>query len=258
MNTERRWRVEVKWWLSAFVALMAVLLIFSLINVVLSLATIKADDLARAGITDPYGKAIGQAIQWSIAVLFALGGYLFAAALSFRLLVPMFSGAPPRAVAVVLTTWPIALGASLIGGNTLFFAAVGAAFGLAMPLPKTTLLSGDPIKGGAIVGLGFSSFAGLLPMEFAIAWCVFRLWRGNSSEAAATAICAALMPALFLGTQLPHATLSGNALYVIAEVMILGVLALIGFIRSMLWLEDADSEEDAQEEPADMIEATQN
>ena len=265
MNTERRWRVEVKWWLSAFAALLAVLLVFALVKVVLSLATIKAADLAAPGTT---GDALGFAAVWPIQAILAFYPFMIAAALGFRLLVPTFAGAPPRAVAVVVTTWPVALGAQLVGQDlvsTFFYTAIGIAWGLAMPLPKTTALSGDPINGGAIVGLAFGALAfgppntpAAVPLEFAILWCAIRLLRGKSIEVAATAMCAAIMPALFLATQLPHASLNGQAVYRIAEVIILGVLALIGFIRSMLWLEDADPEEDAQEEPADMVEATQN
>ena len=51
--------------------------------------------------------------------------------------------------------------------------------------------------------------------------------------------------ALFLGTQLPHASLAGNAIYVMVEVMVLGVLALIGFVRSMM-LADDDADEDTE------------
>ena len=202
-----------------------------------------------SGIADPYGDALGQAIRWLISVVFVYWAFLFAGALGFRLLVPTFAGAPPRAVAVVVTAWPIALGAQLIGQDllpTLFFAAVGVVWGLTMPLPKRTVFSDGPIRGGAIVGLAFGAIGAVIGVEWAILWCAIRLFRRKSLEAAATAICAAIMPALFLATQLPHASLSANAIYVIVEVMILGVLALIGFIR-WLWQSEDEPEGGAPE-----------
>ena len=251
MDSDRKWRPELKWWLSSFAALLAALLIFSLIKAVLSLATINLTDLAVAGVTDPYGGVIGDAVVWSISALVVLWAFLLAAALSFRLLVPTFAGVPPRTVAMVVTTLPVALGAQLVGqdlANTIFFAGVGILWALMMPMPKKTLLSDDPVIGGAIVGLAFGAFAGVVLIEFAIAWCVIRLLRGKTIEATATAICAAMMPALFLATQLPHASLSGNAIYVMVEVMVLGVLALIGFVRSMMLIDDED--EDPQDAEA--------
>lgn len=248
MDTDRKWGRELKWWLSSFAALLATLLIFSLVKAVLSLATINLTDVAVAGVTDPYGGVIGDAVVWSISTLVVLWAFLFAGALSFRLLVPTFAGVRPRTVAMVVTTLPVALGAQLVGqdlSNTIFFAGFAVLWALMMPMPKRTVLSDDPVIGGAIVGLALGAFAGVVLTEFAIAWCVIRLLRGKTIEVTTTAMGAALMPALFLGTQLPHASLAGNAIYVMVEVMVLGVLALIGFVRSMMLAED-DADGDAE------------
>jgi hypothetical protein len=118
-----------------------------------------------------------------------------------------------------------------------------------MPLPKKTLLSDDPILGGAIIGLAFGALAGLVLTEFAIAWCAVRLLRGKTIEVTAAAICAALIPALFTVTQLPHASLSANAVYVMGEVLILGCLALIGFVRWMVVVDD-DPEDESEDDEA--------
>jgi hypothetical protein len=258
MDTDRKWGQELKWWLSSFAALLAALMIFSLIKAVFSLAAVSVSDLALAGITDPYGGAIGDAVVWSYSAILVYWAFLLAAALSFRLLVPTFAGVEPRKVAVVVTTLPIALGAQLVGQdlpNTIFFAGVGVLWALAMPMPKKTLLSDDPLLGGAIIGLAFGALAGLVLMEFAIAWCAIRLLRGKTIEVTAAAICAAMMPALFIATQLPHASLSANAIYVMVEVLILGVLALVGFVRAMFVVDD--DPEDEGTEDAEAVEATQ-
>src|ERR1035437_4854757 len=88
MSEERAWRVEIKWWISAFAALLATLAIFALILAVISLATTSQADLAKAGIADPLGDVIGKATVWPIDEVFVFPTFMFAAALGFRLLVP--------------------------------------------------------------------------------------------------------------------------------------------------------------------------
>ena len=258
MNEQRRWLVELKWWLSAYTALMAVLLIFALIRVAFSLATIKTADLAVAGITDPYGDALGQASWWVVAVVLVMWAYLFAAALSFRLLVPTFAGAPPRAVGAVLMTWPVALGAYLFSSDlafTGFFVAIALAWAITIPLPKRTVLTDEPIKGGAVVGLALGTVAEIIGLEWAILWCALRLYRGKSVEVAATGVCAAILPALFLVSQLPHASRSMTALYLVAEILILGGLSMAGFLLWLFPRQETDPADEPEDEPVATNEA---
>jgi len=257
MREQRSWRVEIKWWLSSFVALLAVLLVFGLIKAGLSLATISAADLVVAGVTNPGETAIGWAGWWPIAALLVFYPYFVGAAIGFRLLVPAFAGAPPRAVAAVVTTWPLALGAALVSldvASTLLFAAVGVAWGLTMPMPRQTVLSNNPVKGGATVGLAFGAFAQTLGVEWAIVWCVLRLFRGKTLEVAATAICAAIIPALLLMSELPHASRTATGMYVTAEVLMLAGLSLAGFILWNRSQGDSDSDDDVDDEAIDAAE----
>lgn len=250
MNRRSTWKLELKWWLSAFAALVAVLSVFALIKVVLSVTTIKAADLDVAGVTNPYGDALGKASWWVVAVLVDLWAFLFAAALSFRLLVPTFVGAPPRIVAGIVMTWPVVLGVFLIGADVAsmaLFAAVGIAWAMVTPMDRKTVLTDEPVKGGVLIGLSFGVFAELVGAEWAILWCAIRLYRGKSIEVTATAMCAAMMPALFLVSQTPRASLKGSALYLSIELMVLAVLALAGFIRYSRTGDEDDEAEDASE-----------
>jgi hypothetical protein len=254
MREERSWRVEIKWWLSAFAALMAVLSVFALIKVVLSLATLNPADLAVAGITDRYGDALGKATMWPIAAVFAFYPFMFAAALGFRLLVPTFAGAPPRVVAAIVVSWPVGLGVLLIYPDItfdLFILAMAVVWSQVMPMPKRTVLTDQPLIGGVIIGLALSAFSHDFGLEWAILWCVLRLWRGKSLEVAATAICAGIMPALFLASQIRQGAHSPATLYITIEIMVLGVIALAGFVRWQFWPEgDEDDEDEEQDEEA--------
>jgi hypothetical protein len=234
MIKERSWRVEIKWWISAFAALLATLAIFALIKAVLSLATTSQADLAAAGITDPLGDAIGKATTWPIAAVFAFYPFMFAAALGFRLLVPTFAGVPPRTMAVIVMSWPIGLGSLLVSGDvpfSLFLVATAIVWALVMPMPKRTVLTDEPVRGGIIVGLALGTFSPLLGLEWAIAWSALRLYRRKTIEVAVTALCAGMVPTLFLVSQLRLGTRSPSTLYITAEVFILALLSLVGFIR---------------------------
>src|ERR1035437_4213433 len=114
MTEERSWRVEIKWWISAFAALLATLAVFALILAVISLATARRADLTAADITDPLGDAIGKAMMWPIAEVLNFPAFMFAAALAFRLLVPTFAGVPPRTMAMIVMSWPIGLGFPIV------------------------------------------------------------------------------------------------------------------------------------------------
>lgn len=235
MSEERSWRIESKWWLSSFAALMAVLLVFRALATVLLLVFTSSSQRALAGVSDQYSAAVGIELFWPVAVLLVFYPFLTAAAVGFRLLVPTFAGAPPRAVAAVVTTWPVALGGLLISSDiwtAIFFGAVGLAWSLTMPLPKRTLLTIDPVRGGAILGLAFGAFAIWDGMLVAIIWCAWRLYKNHAAEATATALCAAIVPGLLILTELPKSSGDVQALYLVAEVLILACLALAGSILS--------------------------
>ncbi|MGA3030594.1 MAG: hypothetical protein ABSE58_07660 [Candidatus Limnocylindrales bacterium] len=251
MSEERSWRVESRWWLSSFAALMAVLLVFRALATVYSFVFTSASQRTLAGVSDQYSAAIGIELFWPVAVLLVFYPFLAAAAVGFRLLVPTFAGAPPRAVAAVVTTWPVALGGFLISsdmGIAIFFAAVGLAWALTMPLPKETLLTVDPVRGGAILGLAFGAFAIWDGMLVAIIWCAWRLYRNNSAEVAATALCAAIVPGLLILNELPTSSTDVQALYLVAEVLILACLALAGFVLSRRPRIDARSPDESEDQ----------
>jgi hypothetical protein len=249
MTEERSWRVEIKWWISAFAALLATLAIFALILAVFSLATTSQADLAKAGITDPLGDAIGKAMMWPIAEVFAFPAFMLAAALAFRLLVPTFAGVPPRTMAMIVMSWPIGLGSLVVSSDvpfSLFLVAIAIVWALVIPMPKRTVLTDNPVKGGIIVGLTLGALSPILTLILAIVWCALRLYRRKSLEVAATAMCAAIVPALFLASQLRQGTRGANAVEITIEVLILAALSLAGFIRwEFFSAEDADEDADA-------------
>ncbi len=258
MREERSWRVESKWWLSSFAALMAVLLVFRALATVYSFIFTSTSQRVLAGVSDQYSAAIGMELFWPIAVVLAFYPFLAAAAIGFRLLVPTFAGVPPRAVGAVVTTWPVALGGFLVSsdmGIAVFFGAVGVAWALTMPLPKKTLFSVDPVRGGALLGLAFGAFAIWDGMLIAIIWCAWRLYRNNSAEVAATALCAAIVPGLLILGELPTASTDVQALYLVAEVLILACLALAGFVLSRRPRIGTSSRDESEDPPEAMDEA---
>jgi hypothetical protein len=253
MREERSWRVEIKWWISAFAALLATLAIFALLKAVLSLATTSQAYLTAAGVTDPLGDAIGKATTWPIAEIFAFYPFMFAAALGFRLLVPTFAGVPPRTMAVIVMSWPIGLGSLLVSGDvpfSLFLVAVAVVWALVIPMPRRTVLTDNPVWGGAIVGLALGTFSPMLGLEWAIAWSALRLYRRKTIEVAATALCAGIVPSLFLASQLRAGAHSSSTLYITAEVLVLALLSLAGFIRWEFFSGDDEDETDDQEADA--------
>ncbi len=234
MNEESSWRVELKWGLSAFAALMAVLLVFSQIKMVLSIGMVPAADLAQFGVTDEYRDSLGLATWWPLFITLALYPFFAAAALGFRLLVATFAGAPPRAVAAIATTWPIVVGATLIWRQpivVLFFASLAIVWSQVMPLPKKTLLSQNQIVGAVVIGLAFGAFARWDSTLIAILWCAWRLHKSQELEASATALAAALLPALIVVRNLLVGSRSLE-LYTTVEVLILAAIAIGGVLLS--------------------------
>lgn len=260
MSEERSWRVESKWWLSSFATLMAVLLAFRAVATVASLVLTSSSQQTLAGVSDTYGAAIGIELFWPVAAVLVFYPFFGAAAIGYRLLVPTFAGAPPRAVAAVVTTWPVALGAFLISSDaavTIFFGAVGLAWALAMPLPRKTLLSDDPLKGGAMLGLAFGAFALWDGMLVAIVWCAWRLYRRNSLEVAATALFSAIVPGLLILDELPTASHDTQAFYLTAEVLILAGLSLAGVVTSRLLHAEPGPTDDGEDATDAAVEAAE-
>lgn len=222
MKEEAAWRTELKWWLSSFATLMPILLAFRALATAGSFATTSANELDVAGVTDRYGAAVGLELLWPISVLLVFFPFLIIAALGFRLLLPADEEARPRALAVAVATWPLALGAGIVSMDplgVLFFAAIGAIWGLTMPLPGKTLLSGDPIKGGLVVGLAFGSLLLVEGVLWGILWCAWRIYKGASVDVVATAAGAAVVPVLLLVDELRTTSIAGVALDFAVEVV---------------------------------------
>jgi hypothetical protein len=234
-----------------------VLVIFSEVKAVLSIIAVRSADLTNGNLTDQFGAALGIAAWWPILVVLAFYPFLFAAALGFRLLVPTFAGAPPRAVAVVVTTWPIFMGSTLILGDlasSIFFACVAIAWAMAMPLPRKSILEDDHIKGPAMIGLMFGAFLPWDGMLIAIAWCGWRLYKRNSVEAAITAVCAAVIPAVLIAFDLPSASSSTRTVATWGvEILILGAIAVGGLVLSRQPIPEAEDDEadDSWDEESD-------
>jgi hypothetical protein len=255
MNRDRDWwRHELQFCVSAFASLMAVLLVFGAVESVAHAITILVSDLAGGAHTwTLVPDRIGEALAWTLFsplarveqfAVFFLGSFL-----GFRLLIPTFAGAPPRAVAVVVVTWPLAfMGLAIYGdlSNALWFGAIGAVWALVMPLPSKNLLVYGPIVGGLIAGLAFGAFAqpsdGLF---FAIVWCAWRLYRRHMNEVAVTAVAAALVPGLLALHDLPSVLNTGQGAYVTIEIAILMAIATAALVLSQVKAEPADSPEPA-------------
>jgi hypothetical protein len=231
MREERSWRIELKWWLSAFVALMAALMIVAPIAATLAVTSASPADLDKAGVTDKYAAAQLVTVQWPQLAVRAFYPFLFAAAFGFRLLVPTFAGAPPKAVAAVVMGWPIMLGTMLISNQLLsivFFVALALVWAVIMPMPRKTILAGNPILGGALIGLALGAFTLSDSMLLAILWCVWRLSKRHDLEAAATAAFASIVPMWVIATDISALSRGGQSLYIAAEIAILLGIALIG------------------------------
>jgi len=230
MTRDREWWLaELNFALSCFAALMAVLLVFAAVDgVSLAIRDTANNDRIAEAIAWTLGSPLPRAEQLAP---FFLGSFI-----GFRLLVPTLAGAPPRVVAVIVVTWPLAfagffLYASL--SSAIWFGAIGVAWALLMPLPSKSLLVYGPVVGGAIAGLAFGSFAQpSLGLEVAIVWCAWRLYRRHLDEVAATAIAAALVPAILAAHDLPALRFTGQAVYVTTEIAVLLALATAALVFS--------------------------
>jgi hypothetical protein len=237
MKEERSWLSEIQWWLSSVAALLAILL---LVRLVAAGGSVAPASTSSGNVGDRFGLEF----LWPIAAIVVLSPFVLTSALGFRLLVPTFRSVPPRRVGVFVTTWPIVLGVVLLTLDPislLIFTTVGIAWGLAMPLPKQTLLTGRPILGGVIAGLAFATLAPWDGLLIAFAWCAWRL-RSNPAQAAVIAAAAAVLPAIFLALELPGASDASPVLSATLEVIMLAGVAVAGVV---MWrrtpLPDADA-----------------
>ena len=228
MKPERNSVRELKWWGSSIATLLAVLVPFLLLGGVI---TALRDSVA----TDRFNTAIGLGIYGPLEVLLLVWPFFVSAALSVRLLVPTFAGAPPRLVAVICTVLPVALGGYLQSPDLLIvpaFVAVAIAWALVMPLPRNDLLSYGPIRGGLLLGLGFGSLAFQFDGLFlAICWCAWRLYKNHPYEVVATAIATAFLPALLIFDDLAN---HSARQYQVLEIALLSVLAFASLVASVV------------------------
>jgi hypothetical protein len=224
------WLTELKFGISAFASLMAVLMVFGAVDGVSLAIRIPAPDRIR--------EAIGWTLVTPLARAEQFAPFFLGSFLGFRLLVPTFAGMRPRIVAVIVVTWPLAFaGLSSYGdpSSALWFGAIGVVWALVMPLPSKDLLVYGPIGGGAIAGLAFGALA--LPNDglfFAIIWCAWRLNRRHMGEVAATAIAAALVPGLLALYDLPSVLHTGNGAYSTIEIAILIAMATAALLFSQV------------------------
>jgi hypothetical protein len=243
MNRDREWWLaELTFALSAFAALMAVLLVFAAIDGV----SLAIRDTANS---DRFAEAIAWTlvtpVQW-LNVPFAQ--FFLASFLGFRLLVPTFAGAPPRTVAVIVVTAPLAFAGFINYGDAssaLWFGAIGVVWAFTMPLPSKSLLTHGNVVGGIIAGLAFSSFSFAQPqlgLEAAILWCAWRLYRRHMDEVAATAIAAAFVPAILAAHDLPALHFTGQAVLLTTEVAILMGIAAAALLVSDLTAEPPETD----------------
>jgi hypothetical protein len=247
MKEERSWLSEIQWWLSSVAALLAILLIVKLVAAGGSIAPASTPGASL-------GDRFGLEFLWPIGAIVVLSPFVLTSALGFRLLVPTFRDMPPRRVGVLVATWPLVLGVALLTMDPislLTFAIAGIAWGLAMPLPRQTLLTGRPILGGVIAGLAFATVAPWDGLLVAFAWCLWRL-RSDPAQAAATAAAAAVLPAIFLALELPGASDASPVLSATLEVIMLAGVTVAGIV---MWrrkpLPDADAGSDADGLDAD-------
>lgn len=224
MEEEQGSFVELKWWLSSLVTLMAVLTVFEALPAVYS--GFSATPEALAG-NDRIGYALSLLLFLPIPILLGLAPFFLAAMLGFRLLVPTFAGAPPRAVGALVVAWPVTFGAwvvTLLPTLTLWMAAVALVWSRLMPLPKQDILRRGPVAGGIVIGLALSSFAVWGALVVAILWVSWRLYTDHIDDAVTTAIVAAIAPGLLQAHDL--LTLNHDQDTVFGTLMVVTLLGL--------------------------------
>lgn len=229
MKEERSSVLEFKWWASALIALLASLVPFLVLGGFVAA-------LRGTGGPDRINFTIGLGLYGPVTIFVWLSPFFTGAALGVRLLVPTFAGVPPRLVAAVCTTWPVALGGYLqttSAALTLVLAAIAVVWALVMPMPRKNVLSYGPIAGGALVGLALGAIAyqyeGLL---LAIVWCAWRLYKNHAPEVVATAACTVILPGLLIVTE--GVSSASASAYQIVEIALLVGLALAGLVISQV------------------------
>jgi hypothetical protein len=204
--------------------LMAVLMVLEAVPAAYNGLTATPETLAG---NDRIGYALNLFLYLPIPIFFGLAPFFLAAMLGFRLLVPTFAGALPRAVAALVVTWPVMLGAwvvTMLPIIALWMAVVALVWSRLMPLPKQNILRYGPVAGGVVIGMAFSSLAVLGALAVAILWVSWRLYNDHLDDAIATAIVAAIAPGLLQTHDL--LTLSHDQHTVVGSLMILTLLGL--------------------------------
>ena len=149
--------------------LLAVLMVLEAVPAAYNGLTATPETLAG---NDRIGYALNLVLYLPIPIFFGLAPFFLAAMLGFRLLVPTFAGAPPRAVAALVVAWPVMLGAwavTMLPTMALWMAVVALVWSRLMPLPKQDILRRGPVAGGIVIGMALSSLAVLGALVAAIA-----------------------------------------------------------------------------------------
>jgi hypothetical protein len=244
MEEEPKWITETKWILSAFAAMLAVLVVFWALA---GLAGGLAQNLSGSQDVSPLGSSAGPQDgfgDYLFVVLIAptilivrLPLYFLAALVGFRLLVPTFAGVEPRVVGVLCTVWAIGLGAVTNFADPLgivLITIMGAACGLAMPIPKKSLLEAyGPYIGGAVAGLALASVAWLgIGLPLGIVWTAWRLYKRHPEEATTTALFAAVLPAILALHDLGSSSHDLSTAFTTIQIVVLLAIAFAGFVMA--------------------------
>jgi hypothetical protein len=230
MHEERTWRRELTWWLSALLALLAVLV---------PVAAVEGAGraIADTNATDTLNEALGWAavlpLQWALSYWpFFVSGML-----SCRLLVPTFLGVQPRLVTAVFCTAAAAFGAyitTLDWLNTVVFGGAALVWSQAIPLPLRDICAYRPAIAGLIVGLGLAALLNAADSALiAILWGCWRLYRDHPIEVAVTSVCVAALPILLIADDAGAAMATANGVYHVLETGLLLCLAAGGVVLGL-------------------------
>jgi hypothetical protein len=240
MTLDRDWRVEFLWWLSCFLALMAVLLpvaagegIYRALN-------------TRGSNVDLLNVALGWTILQPVQILLAFWPFFASGALSARLLVGTFAGAKPRAVTSVFCTAAVVLGAwatTLDPTTTLVYGGAALVWALVLPLPPRDLLAYGEAGGGLIIGMSLAAMLNAFDfLLVAIIWCCWRLYRDHYTEVAVTASVVAILPMLTVADNPSGALVSASALYTTLETALLLCLGMAAVVLGQFIRPNDDEE----------------
>jgi hypothetical protein len=230
MQEERTWRRELTWWLSASLALLAVLV------------PVAAVEGVRRALADPNAAdALNVALGW--ALVLPLQGalkywpFFVSGMLSCRLLVPTFLGVHPRVVTAVFCTAAAAFGAyvtTLDWLNTVVFGGAAFVWSQALPLPLRDVLAYRPAIAGLIVGLGLAALLHDADVALvAILWGCWRLYRDHPIEVAVMSACVAVLPLLLIADDPGGAMATTTGIYHVLETALLLCLTVGGVVLGL-------------------------